>query len=134
MTHQFRKHYTVMEARALLPQIRAWLDRLNEARERMEKCDKHLSQLVAGGNDVGGELVNNWVRALADIKQTLLEFQKREIQIKDIERGLIDFPAFIGEREVFLCWERDEDDIEFWHDLEAGYAGRERLKPREPDE
>ena len=40
---------------------------------------------------------------------------------------LIDFPAIIGGREVFLCWEQDEDDIEFWHDIDAGYAGRERL-------
>ena len=134
MTHQFRIHYTVTEARALLPQIRAWLDQVNEARQRMEKCDRRLSQLVAGGNDAGGDLVNNWVRALADIKQSLLEFQKREIQIKDIERGLIDFPAFIGGREVFLWWEQDEEDIEFWHDLEAGYAGRERLKPGHTDE
>jgi len=40
---------------------------------------------------------------------------------------LIDFPAIIGGNEVFLCWEQDEEDIEFWHDLESGYAGRERL-------
>jgi hypothetical protein len=47
--------------------------------------------------------------------------------LKDLERGLIDFPAIIGGKEVFLCWEQDEEDIEFWHDLDAGYAGRERL-------
>ena len=52
----------------------------------------------------------------------LQEFQRREIQIKDLERGLIDFPALIGGKEVFLCWEQDEEDIEFWHELDAGYA------------
>jgi hypothetical protein len=55
------------------------------------------------------------------------EFQRREILIKDIDRGLVDFPSIIGGKEVFLCWEKDEDDIEFWHDLDTGYAGRERL-------
>ena len=52
----------------------------------------------------------------------------REIQVKDLERGLIDFPAIIGGKEVFLCWEQDEEDIEHWHDLDTGYAGREKLK------
>ena len=55
------------------------------------------------------------------------EKAKREIQIKDFDRGLIDFPAILAGREVFLCWEQDEEDIEFWHDLNSGYAGRERL-------
>ena len=61
------------------------------------------------------------------IEQVLLEFQRREIQVKDLGRGLVDFPALIDGREVFLCWEQDEDDIEFWHELDTGYAGRERL-------
>jgi hypothetical protein len=71
--------------------------------------------------------VNTWIRTLAGMQEVLAEFQRREIQIKDLERGLVDFPAIIGGREVFLCWELDEEDIEFWHDLDGGYAGRERL-------
>ena len=55
------------------------------------------------------------------------EFQSREIQIKDLERGLIDFPAIRGGREIFLCWEKDEEDIEYWHELDTGFAGREKL-------
>ena len=47
--------------------------------------------------------------------------------MKDLSRGLVDFPALIGGREVFLCWEADEDDVEFWHELESGYGGREKL-------
>jgi hypothetical protein len=47
--------------------------------------------------------------------------------VKDLERGLIDFPSFKGGREIFLCWEKDDEDIEFWHDLDAGYSGRERV-------
>jgi hypothetical protein len=49
------------------------------------------------------------------------------VQIKDFERGLVDFPHIRDGREVFLCWELHEGDIEFWHDIDAGYTGRERL-------
>jgi hypothetical protein len=55
------------------------------------------------------------------------EFQQREIQVKDVDRGLLDFPAIIGGREVFLCWELGEERVEFWHDLDSGYGGRERI-------
>jgi len=77
---------------------------------------------------LGGEVVTKWVRLLAEIKDLIEEFSRREIEIKDLERGLIDFPAFIAGKEVFLCWEKDEEDIEFWHDLSTGYAGRERIE------
>ena len=127
MSYLFKKHYTRDEARSLLPQVRQWLNMLSRLRARLAECDQRLAGLLARGDDVGGGTVNEWVRIWAEIKQTLREFQEREIQIKDIDRGLIDFPAIIGDKEVFLCWEQDEEDIEFWHDLESGYAGRERL-------
>jgi hypothetical protein len=125
--HRFDKHYTREEARALLPQIRKWLERLNAVRHDLERFDKRLSGLVEQGSDTGGETVNNWIRALADMQEGLAEFQRRRIFIKDLERGLLDFPAIIGGREVFLCWEKDEDDVEFWHELDTGFTGRERL-------
>jgi len=127
MEHRFQKHYTLEEARALLPQVRAWLKRLNELRHELERCDNRLTSLMNPGHDVGGDLVNTWIRTLAEMQELLIEFKRREIQIKDLERGLVDFPAIIDEREVFLCWEQGEEDIEFWHDLDSGYAGRERL-------
>lgn len=127
MKHQFEKHYTREEANALLPQIREWLARLNRLREDLHRHEQRLSGLTEQGNDIGGEMVNNWIRALAEMQELLLEFQRREIFIKDLARGLIDFPTVIGNREVFLCWESDEDAVEFWHDLETGFGGRERL-------
>jgi hypothetical protein len=127
MPNRFSKHYTRDEARALLPQIREWLANLNRLRAEVERFDKRLSGMNAGGQDVGGETVNNWIRTLAAMQELLANFQQRQIFIKDLSRGLIDFPAVIGGREVFLCWESDEDDIEFWHDLESGYGGREKL-------
>lgn len=111
----------------MLPQVRAWLGRLNVLRRELERSDKRLASLMTPGNDLGGDLVNRWIRTLAEMQEVLGEFQRREIQIKDVERGLIDFPALIGGREVFLCWEQDEETVEFWHDLDTGYGGRERI-------
>ena len=128
MEYRFKKHYTLGEARGLLPSVKKWLKRILHLRDALRKHDQHLSALMEPGRDLGGELVNTWVRALADIKAALLEFHRREIQIKDLDRGLIDFPAIIGGREVFLCWEQEDEDIEFWHDLDAGYAGREKIE------
>ncbi len=82
---------------------------------------------MADGDDVGGEAVNQYIKTLARCHTVLSEFRVREIQLKDWSRGLIDFPAMRDGREIFLCWEKDEEDIEFWHDLEAGYIGRERI-------
>jgi hypothetical protein len=127
MELRFEKHYTREEARALLPEIRRWLARLSQRRKDVEKFEGRLSQMATQSTDIGGETVNDWIRALADMQQILVEFQRRQIFIKDLDRGLIDFPAIIGGKEVFLCWESDEDDVEFWHDLESGFAGRERL-------
>jgi hypothetical protein len=123
----FKKHYTLEEARALLPEVRKWLARLTELRDELEKQEKRVAGLMTPGCDIGGPTVNKWIRTLANMKEQFVEFQSREIQIKDLGRGLIDFPAVIGGKEVFLCWEQDEEDIEFWHDLDTGYAGRERL-------
>ena len=127
MAHQFQKHYTRDEARELLPQIRQWLKRIKHLQADLDKFEKRLSGLMAPGCDLGGDLVNQWIRTLAELGAVFLEFHRREIQVKDVDRGLVDFPAMMGGKEVFLCWEQDDEDIEFWHDLDAGYAGRERL-------
>lgn len=124
---RFKTHYTREQARQLLPKVRVWLERLAELRTGLGKLDTRLNGLMAPGRDLGGSLVNSWVSALAEIQTLLFEFYKREIQIKDVDRGLVDFPSVIAGKEVYLCWEKGEEDIEFWHDLDAGYAGRERL-------
>jgi len=128
MPQRFTKHYTRDEARALLPQIRERLAALTRLRGEVERYDQRLSGLSAAGQDTGGDTVNRWIRALAGMQEILADFQQREIFIKDLTRGLVDFPAVLGGKEVFLCWESDEEDIEFWHDLESGYGGREKLE------
>ena len=127
MNYRFQKHYRREEAEALLPQIRQWLQRLSELRQEVDRSEKRITSMMHPGHDVGGDLVNRWIRTLAGMQELLGEFQRREILIKDVERGLVDFPAIIGGKEVFLCWEQDEENVEFWHDLDTGYSGRERL-------
>ena len=127
MAHRFKTHYTREEARALLPLIRTWLDQLSFARRELEKLDRQISQMLGLGDDLGGEMINKYVKTLAQCKDILQRFAGREIMIKDLDRGLIDFPAFVGGKEVFLCWEKGEEDVEFWHDLDTGFGGRERL-------
>jgi hypothetical protein len=124
---QFSKHYTVQQARELLPRLRQWLAELETLQKTLQSLDQRIAVLLAKGHDAGGEPVNQLVKTLIQCQDLLRQFRRRQIQIKDLHRGLLDFPSLRDGREVFLCWEKDEDDIEFWHDLESGYAGRERL-------
>lgn len=127
MSHRFNRHYTREEARELLPSVRQWLAGLQQAKRKLRSLDERIEQVLAGGQDAGGVNVEEQVRIIASLKELLQEFASRQIQIKDVDRGLLDFPAIIEGREVFLCWEQDEEDIEFWHELDTGYAGREKL-------
>jgi hypothetical protein len=127
MQHRHKIHYTRDEARALLPQIKVWLDQLASARHELDTLDRKLSKMLGLGDDLGGGMVNHYARMLVECRDILKHFVAREIQIKDLDRGLIDFPAFVGGKEVFLCWEKGEEDIEYWHDFDSGYGGREKL-------
>ncbi len=93
----------------------------------LQESEKLLEKLRGDGADLGGAAVNQSVSTVGELHQLLLEFQERQIQIKDLERGLLDFPAILDGREVFLCWEQNEADIDHWHELDAGYAGRQKL-------
>ena len=111
----------------MLPRIRQWLTALEASQKILQTLDERVAALLKKGDDAGGEPVNQLIKTLASCQEILQEFRRRQIQVKDLRRGLLDFPALREGREVFLCWEKEEDDIEFWHDLESGYGGRERL-------
>ena len=127
MERRFSKHYSLAEARALLPQLRIWLQQLQRIRRDLASYEQSTEARLNEGDDFGGGKVHQWIRNLSAFKELIGEFNQREIQVKDLERGLVDFPAIQAGREVFLCWELAEDDITHWHDLDTGYPGREKL-------
>ena len=127
MAYRFRKHYTLAEARAMMPKIREWLERMNQLRHEYAEISRRVDSMMNAQSDIGGNSVNQSIKLLSDIQGILGEFKKHEIQVKDADRGLVDFPSRRGTREVFLCWEQAETDIAPWHEVAAGYDGREPL-------
>ncbi len=125
---RFKKHYTIEEARALLPQVRQWLEEIEPLRRKLTQHEERLQGLLAEGADLGGDVVCQSLKNIVKLRAILREFERREIQLKDLDRGLLDFPAIKDDQEIFLCWEKDEEDIEHWHTLDSGYSGRERLE------
>jgi hypothetical protein len=127
MPYQFSKHYTIAEARELLPQVQSWIEELLTLQSELGKVDQLLEGRLRTGEDLGGNTVNDRTRTIARFQAILGEFQTHEIQLKDLDRGLVDFPHLREGDEIFLCWESGEDDIDYWHDLGTGFAGRELL-------
>ncbi len=124
----FQKHFTLEEARALLPQLRNALKDAQRRRQRFSETDEKLGKMTThAGSDLGGKDVSSMMMDLLQVNVQVRRIQEMGVVIKDFDRGLVDFPHLRQGREVFLCWELEEDDIEFWHDIETGYGGRERL-------
>ncbi len=128
MMYHFPKHFTIGEARALLPELRRILRDAHARRKRVRRADEKLGELLRDtGADIGGRPVADLLMDLQQMNAQLGRIQQLGVQVKDFDRGLLDFPHIRDGREVFLCWELDEDDIDFWHDIDSGYSGRERL-------
>ena len=124
---KFSRHYTVAEARELLPRLRNWLGELRHLQQVVERGADRNTALFAEGRDLGGERINDQLRDLTRMRELIAEFEALEIQIKDLGRGLLDFPALRGDREIFLCWQEDEADVTYWHELDTGFAGRQQV-------
>jgi hypothetical protein len=121
------RHYTLDEARIELPWVVETLETMRSARERLTDAEAHeLLSDGATGNG-GGSPGKQVGEAFLELQSALTEFAEREIVLRDLDRGLVDFPAVLSDREVYLCWVEGEPDIGFWHDLEAGFAGRQEL-------
>ena len=123
MRHE--RHYTLEEARAALPWAAERLAAMRQARERLASGGGG-EPLGAPGNG-GGRRGRPVGEALLALEAGAAAFAEREIVLRDLDRGLLDFPALRDGREVYLCWVDGEADIGFWHELDAGYAGRQPL-------
>ena len=126
MNHE--RHYTLEQATAAMPWVRERLERLREGHAQLgdQEAREALSEATPGnGGGEPGQVVSEGFLAL---RSALNELQEMEIVLRDLERGLVDFPSLRDGREVYLCWvEQEEDEIAYWHELEAGYAGRQPL-------
>ena len=122
-----RRHYTVEEARAQLPWVAERLAAIRRARERLTDADARRAMAQGPRGNGGGSLGKRVGEAFLELQAGVAAFGQREIVLRDLDRGLIDFPAIRDGREVYLCWIDGEEDIGFWHELDAGYAGRQEL-------
>ena len=124
------KLFTIEEANELLPLIRPKLEKIRaqyavlaEFRDAAQTAAVSAEQ--GGGGMEGG---SNYVRVLYEIGKLTTELHDSGIQLKDYTRGLIDFPCLRDDRVVLLCWQLGEvEQIEWWHEVEAGFAGRQKL-------
>jgi hypothetical protein len=125
----FEKHFTIAEARSLLPELRNKFERIHSLyAELQELQDDYVKvQALIRANGHGPKDTGFESRAI-ELQTLVQEIIEQGIQIKDISRGLIDFPHLLEDgEEVFLCWELCDDGLNFWHRIEDGYAGREPL-------
>ena len=91
------------------------------------RCRRDTALADGAGGNGGGTPGRQVGEAFVELQSRLAELERREIVLRDLDRGLIDFPAVRDGREVYLCWVDGEPDIAFWHELDAGYAGRQAL-------
>jgi hypothetical protein len=121
------RHFTREEANALLPQLKEMIRRLRDARDSLTDEQIHAVLSEAAPTNGGGEEGRQVGIAFLEVRQLLGAIEESGLVLRDIDRGLVDFPAVIDGREVYLCWELGEDEVDFWHDLDSGYRGREPL-------
>lgn len=121
------RHYTLEQAHAALPWVRERIERVRDAQARLTEKEAREALSDAAPGNGGGEPGQVVSEGFLDLRAALSELEQMDIVLRDAERGLVDFPALRDGREIYLCWLEEEDEIGYWHELEAGYAGRQPL-------
>lgn len=126
------QHFTVEQANRTLPLVRRIVEDIVDQHRRWRETIVELDLLSqsAAADAIRAE---DLVRRARDLSRELEAYQRElrdlGIQLKDPRLGLIDFPSEIGGRSVLLCWRLGEPEVQFWHEANAGYAGRQPLSP-----
>jgi hypothetical protein len=131
-----RKYYTVEEANKALPLVKMIVSDIVRQDRIVEDLQQRLSTLTKErrrpSNDLYAEEIAQFQAELETESRKLVAFfeelRKLGVEYKGPD-GLCDFYSMMDGREVFLCWRLDEPEVSFWHDLDAGYAGRQPLHP-----
>ena len=129
----YAKHFTLPRRGQPCPTLRRRLLRIRELlaeARRAQEREGGRQIVILRGNGKGPILSGAGKREKEEAQRLIEEIAAEGIQIKDLERGLVDFPHFLNgdpSREVFLCWHLGEDTIDYWHEIEDGIAGRRPL-------
>jgi len=130
-----RKYFTPAQANATLPLVRAIVQDITELARSIRDRHDRLTRIWGGPKTSLGDAYQEELQqiqaALDRDQEKMLEFETElnglGIELKDYGRGLIDFPSMRDDREVYLCWQLGEPEVAYWHELDAGYAGRQRI-------
>jgi hypothetical protein len=129
--------FTVEEANELLPRIRRILSQLQEGRQKLLEAQQGLAERFHGGPRANGHAAPNSEmarlmtaseNAQSQISAAVAGIQELGGELKDPERGMVDFRSERDGRVVYLCWLMEEPSVMYWHELDGGYRGRQRLE------
>jgi len=124
------KLFTIEEANSLLPSVRPIVKSIQRSHRRLTAFETTARHAAEGAESGGGGMVQGprYARLLVDLSLGAGQLESLGVQLKDYSQGLIDFPSMRDGRVVLLCWKADEgDELEWWHDLESGFGGRQPL-------
>lgn len=128
MEPSFQKLFSVEEANALLPELKKLLDEAHARRDAMrEKAPDLQPILEASASNGGGKKGSEFGVDAYRLHLSVGRITELGVVLKDLDSGLLDFPHSREGRVVFLCWHPPEERVGFWHEIEAGYAGRHPL-------
>jgi hypothetical protein len=124
------KIFTLQEANALLPNVRTIVTKIQRAHRQVARFGDEAKKAAEAAEQGGGGIADGVAYAfvLTELTMQVSELEALGVQLKDFERGLVDFPSLREGRIVLLCWQLGEgDELEWWHDVDAGFAGRTPL-------
>jgi hypothetical protein len=124
------KLFTIQEANALLPNVKTILAKIQRAHRAVTRFRDEVRKAAEAAEQGGGGITDGvaYAGVLTELTSKMSELEGLGVQLKDFERGLVDFPSLREGRVVLLCWQMGEgDELEWWHDVDAGFAGRTPL-------
>jgi hypothetical protein len=124
----FPRLFTVEEANALLPKLVELLEDVARHRDALRERATHMEPIIrASGSNGGGRVGSEYGVEAYNLYLAVEHIRELGVILKDLDAGLLDFPHEREGRVVFLCWHPPEERVAFWHEIEAGYAGRQPL-------
>ena len=122
------KYFTVEEANALIPQLLVDIPRLQELMANLTQKYPDVKKAREKAQLNGGSLQGvDYINCIFKINCLTEQLESKGCILKGIKYGLVDFPSLREGKEVYLCWKIPERHIEYWHDIQSGFAGRQRI-------